>query len=517
VGGERRRPELGPTLVLIAEALVHRVLDELPVATLDSYVRIGGGLGLDAARRLGPEATIDEIVVSGVRGRGGGGFPTGAKWRTVAANRAATEPTTVVVNAAEGEPGSFKDRELLLRNPYRTLEGALVAAVAVGADRVIVGMKRSFSDVAVRVRTAIAELAAAGWTDGATIEVFEGPGEYLLGEETALLECIDGRYPFPRVTPPYRRGIDENVAEEESGSAAQVELAGPTGESVAPPCLVNNVETLAHCALILAKGAVWFRSIGTADSPGTAVCTVTGDTVRAGVGEVAMGTPLAAVLDAIGGGVREGRHVKAVMQGVAAALIPGTRLDTLVSWEGMSAIGSGLGSAAFIVFDDAAPMAAVAASASRFLAVESCGQCTPCKRDGLAIADALDRIDRSEDLDRNVESDLRTITDNLQTITSGARCSLATQHQVLIGSVLDCFGDELHAHGTHGPGDSGDPRVAPITSLAVDRVTYDANASHKQPDWTFDETWSGKFPADLLAQQVVAETPVAATEAGDHS
>ncbi len=490
--------------------LVHRVLDELPLATLDAYRRVGGGRGLDAARRLGPGATIDEIAASGVRGRGGGGFPTGTKWRTVAANRAETEPTTVVVNAAEGEPGSFKDRELLLRNPYRTLEGALIAALAVGADRVIVGMKRSFSDVAIRVRTAIAELEAAGWTDGATIEVFEGPGEYLLGEETALLECIDGRYPFPRIAPPYRRGIDEILLEEQSGSAAEVELAGPTRESVAAPSLVNNVETLAHCALILAEGAVWFRSIGTPDSPGTAVCTVSGDTMRAGVGEVAMGTPLAAVVDLIGGGIREGRRVKAVMQGVAAALIPGDQLGALVSWEGMSAVGSGLGSAAFIVFDDATPIVAVAATASRFLAVESCGQCTACKRDGLAIADALDRIHRSDNRDRNIESDLQTVTDNLQTITSGARCSLATQHQVLIGSVLDCFGAEMRAHDPRGADNAPTAWIAPIGALTADGVVYDSDALRKQPDWSFDETWSGKFPADLLTQHVAEEVPAPA-------
>ncbi len=494
---------------LHTETLVYRVLDEIPVPSLDAYVRIGGGLGLDAARRLGPEATIDEVVVSGVRGRGGGGFPTGTKWRTVAANRAATEPTTVVVNAAEGEPGSFKDRELLLRNPYRTLEGALIAALAVGADRIVVGMKRSFGKVAVRVRTAIAELEAAGWAAGVTLEVFEGPGEYLLGEETALLECIDGRHPFPRVTPPYRRGIDENMPEE-SGSVARVELAGPTGESVAPPCLVDNVETLAHCALILAKGAVWFRSIGTDDSPGTAVCTVTGDTMHAGVGEVAMGTTLAAVIDAIGGGVREGRHVKAVMQGVASALIPGSRLDVLVSWEGMSEIGSGLGSAAFIVLDDTAPMATVAARASRFLAVESCGQCTPCKDDGLAVADALARIDRSEDLDRDVESDLRMIAANLQTMTSGARCSLAMQHQAVIGSVLDCFEDEVLSHGTPGAGALEGPWVAPITSLADGRVTYDTDSARKNPDWTFDHAWSGKSPAALLTQPAAEPAPASA-------
>jgi NADH-quinone oxidoreductase subunit F len=263
-----------------------------------------------------------------------------------------------------------------------------VAASAVGADRVIVGMKKSFTDVARCVRSAIDELDAAGWTSFASIKVFEGPGECLLGEETALLESIDGRHPFPRVTPPYRRGVNESrlrgqMGHSESGSAAQVELAGPTRDALGSRCLVNNVETLAHCALTLANGAAWFRQLGTVDSPGTAVCTVSGQTMRAGVGEVSMGTPLIAVIDAVGAGARDGRHTRAVMQGVAAALITEDLLDTPVSWEGMKAAGSGLGSAAFMVYDEDSSMAAIATSASRFLAVESCGQCLHCKRDGL--------------------------------------------------------------------------------------------------------------------------------------
>ena len=183
-----------------SRTLVHRVSGpSVGPNAARAYLDIGGGRALASARRLGPAATIDEVLAAGVRGRGGGGFPTGQKWSTVAANRSAAHPSTVVVNASEGEPGSFKDRELLLRNPYRTLEGALVAASAIGADRVIVGMKKSFTDVATRVRCAIEELDDAGWTSFATITVFEGPSEYLLGEETALLESIDGRHPFPRV------------------------------------------------------------------------------------------------------------------------------------------------------------------------------------------------------------------------------------------------------------------------------------------------------------------------------
>ena len=485
------------------------MLDAAAIPTLRAYVEIGGGRALAAALRLGPAASINEIIAAGVRGRGGGGFPTGQKWTTVAANRSAQYASTVVVNASEGEPGSFKDRELLLRNPYRTLEGALVAASAIGANRVIVGMKRSFTDVAIRVRCAIDELDAAGWTSEATIEVFEGPGEYLLGEETALLESIDGRHPFPRVAPPYRRGLRETSDvrhQPESGSAARVELAGPTPESRGTPCLVNNVETLAHCALILANGAAWFRQLGTVDSPGTVVCTVSGRTMRAGVGEVPMGTPLAAVIRAVGGGARDGRHVRAVMQGVAAALITEDRIDTPVSWEGMQAAGSGLGSAAFVVYDEDSSMAAIAASVSRFLAVESCGQCLHCKCDGLTIANALERLGRSNAR----KNDLETIAENLITITDGARCSLASQQQIVVGSILRHFEAELRAVPGGQPAGVETVPVAPIVGIQNGRALLDTAAIHKQPDWTFEDNWSGKFPAERFTRSEPHDAPKAA-------
>jgi NADH-quinone oxidoreductase subunit F len=362
-------------------------------------------------------------------------------------------------------------------------------------------MKKSFTEVAIRVRSAIDELDAAGWTTFATIEVFEGPSEYLLGEETALLESIDGRHPFPRVAPPYRRGVNEtrydrHEGRSESGSAAQVELAGPTRDALGPPCLVNNVETLAHCALILANGAAWFRQLGTVDSPGTVVCTVSGHTVRAGVGEVPMGTPLIAVIHAVGGGARNGRHVRAVMQGVAAALITADLLDTPVSWEGMKAAGSGLGSAAFMVCDEDSSMAAIAASASRFLAVESCGQCLHCKRDGLTIANALERLRGSE----GQQSDVDTIAENLITITDGARCSLATQQQVVVGSILQHFAVELRTPiGDMHAGIETLP-IAPIIDIRGGRAVLDGTAARKQPDWSFEDNWSGKFPAERFTR-----------------
>ncbi|HEX5096127.1 MAG TPA: NADH-ubiquinone oxidoreductase-F iron-sulfur binding region domain-containing protein [Acidimicrobiia bacterium] len=478
-------------------ASVRRVLDTDPVLHLQQYLASGGGAGLRRARDLGADATIAEVVAAGVRGRGGAGFPTGVKWQTVAANVSPLEPTTVVVNAAEGEPGSFKDRALIARNPYRVLEGALIAAYAVGADEVIVGMKRTFEAHIARMNDAIDEVLNADLAPGISIAIFEGPPEYLLGEETGLLESIDGRMPFPRIAPPYRRGADEIVehrsdVDDESASAAHVEMAGPSDEALAPPTLVDNVETLAHVALVLEHGADWFRELGTDQSPGTFVCTVSGDVRHAGVGEFPMGTPLREVIETLGGGSREERTIKAVLQGVSAPVLTADDLDTPLSWEGMVAAGSGLGAAAFIVFDDLADMAAVAAGVARFLAVESCGQCTPCKLDGITIADALDTIRRSEGTAHEAE----IVAERLVTVADSARCSLATQHQVLVQSIVDRFASEFDAH-LHG-GATSRFEIAPLVDLVDGNAVTDPNQATKQPDWSHDEIWSGKSPADAL-------------------
>lgn len=469
-----------------------RTLDPEPVTTLDAYLRGGGGRGREAAARLGPAAVVEDMEASGLRGRGGAGFPTGRKWRTVLENASPDLPATVVVNAAEGEPGSFKDRLILRRNPYRVLEGALVAATTVGADRVVVAMKASFSRERERVGTAIDEVVAAGWADGVDVGIVEGPSEYLYGEETALLEVIDGRGPFPRLTPPFRRGVDEVSPQEPTRSAAPMQLAGPEDATVAPPTLVNNVETMANVAGILAEGPDWFRSLGTDASPGTIVCTVTGRTRRHGVGEFAMGTPLAEVIDVLGGGPLAGRRVIALMSGVANALVPGSLLATPASYEAMQEIGSGLGAAGFIVYDDTVDPAAVAHGVSRFLAVESCGQCTPCKHDGLALADLLDRIRRSE----CDEHDVAAVEDRLATVADEARCFLAHQHQQVVQSVLRLFPDAVRAHAAPGAPPSHMELVAPITDIEGDVATLDERHLRKQPDWTYDEVDSGQSPAD---------------------
>ena len=476
-------------------APVTRVLPDAPVDSLDDYRSAGGGRGLEAARTMGAAAVVEEVDASGLRGRGGAGFPTGAKWRTVVEYGTAFGPATVVVNGAEGEPGSFKDRLLMRRSPYAVLEGALIAAYAVGADRVFVAVKSSFEPEQERFAAAIAELDAAGWTEGVALSVVPGPSEYLFGEETGLLEVLDGRPPFPRLAPPFRHGVNEVTSE--PGEPAGTRMAQP-GDAGAAPTLANNVETLANVPLILAEGPAAFRDVGTDASPGTIVCTVSGATARAGVAEFALGTPLAEIIDTVGGGRGIGRTYAFALSGVANALIPAAQFDTPATYEDLAALGSGLGAAGFLVFDDDTDPAAVAAGVSRFLAIESCGQCTPCKHDGLAIATLLHRVCGGTATD----TDLDEIADRVTTVADEARCALARQHQAVIESVLRLYPDVLRRHLDPGAPAVTPELIVPIVDLTDDgHVLLDESHVGKQPDWTFDDVDSGKVPAERLAEQ----------------
>jgi NADH-quinone oxidoreductase subunit F len=475
-------------------AFTPRVLPTSPVRDLADYEQSGGGRGLEAAVRLGPAGIVEEITASGLRGRGGAGFPTGRKWAAVSGNVSPVEPTTVVVNAAEGEPGSFKDRAIVRADPYQVLEGALIAAFTVTADTVIVAVKETFTSEISRLRRAIDEIHAAGWATDVDISIFEGPPEYLYGEETALLEAIDGRGPFPRVSPPYRHGAEE-LGDEPASSAAQVEMASPGELTDAPPTLVNNVETLANVPGILARGADWFRSVGTEESPGTIVCTVSGRTPRHGVAEVPMGTPLREVVEMIGGGALPGcRHV-AAMSGVANPLVHADRFDAPVSYEAMNAIGTGLGTGGFIVFDDTTDFVAVAAGVSRFLGVESCGQCVPCKRDGLELAALLERMctDQANDVE------LADVDKRLGTVADSARCNLALQHQLVVESIRRLFPGEARAVGD---AERVEPElIAAIVEIEDGRAELDEGQRAKQPDWSHDAVDSGKWPATRFTQR----------------
>jgi NADH-quinone oxidoreductase subunit F len=407
------------------------------VTVLDEYLATDdGGLGLARALELGPEATIDLVLRSGLRGRGGAGFPTGRKWQSVVAGGAGRR--FAVCNAAEGEPATFKDRALLRENPYQLLEGLLIAAFAVGADAVYVALKERFAVERERVTRAAAEMQDAGICRDCEITVVAGPDDYLYGEEKALLEVIEGRAPLPRLFPPYEHGLfATDIVTGWEGGAARTPAA-PT--AVANPTLVNNVETLSNVPHVLAQGAEWFRSRGTAASPGTVVCTIVGDVVAPDVGEVDLGTRLGDVIDAVGSGLPQGRVVKAVLPGVAAPVV--TDLDVPLSYEGFEDAGSAMGAGGYLVIDDTACMVRVALEASRFLASESCGQCPPCKLGSTEITSRLERLESGT----GTEADVDTIEHWLGRVSDGNRCYLAVQERLVVGSIMSQFADEVQQH-----------------------------------------------------------------------
>ena len=493
------------------DVTVNRVLPASPYQSLADYVAAGGGAGLTAALAVAPDVVIGELEASGLRGRGGAGFPTGVKWRTVASYASPLASTTVVVNAAEGEPGTFKDRAIIDANPYAVLEGALIAAHAVGATTIVVATKARFTAQVARLRAAVTELREAGLVEGIELRLVEGPAEYLFGEETALLEVIDGRAPFPRIAPPFRRGVDEVPVTESdpigaSGLSAPVQMAETDAGSDAPPTLVDNVETMANVPAIIARGADWFRSLGTPSSPGTLVCTVTGAVRRPGVGEVPMGTSLRDVIDTIGGGLVPDRSLRAVLVGVSSAVITPDKLDTALTYEAMAAIGSGLGSGGYVVVGDDASPVGIAAGISRFLAVESCGQCTPCKQDGGEIATLLDDLAKGT----GQGDHLARIDNRLATVADGARCSLGRQHQTVVTSVIAAFRSDFEAR----QGATAEPvdvlLMAELVALDDGGAHLDESFAGKQPDWTYDAEDSGKTPVERLTDHR-ADEPVIGT------
>lgn len=455
------------------------LLPTSPVASLEEHLATDvGGVGVATAQRLGPRATIDAVSAAGLRGRGGGGFPTGRKWAGIA-EQAGTR-RYLVCNGAEGEPGTFKDRALLRANPYQVVEGMMVAAFAIGAEEAFLCLKAGFEREIAAATRAVQELQAAGIGTGCTISIVAGPDEYLFGEEKAMLEVIEGKPPLPRWFPPYEHGLF--AASPQGGWEAGPHGAHRRGDEP-NPTLVNNVETLANVPHILARGADWFRSVGTAESPGTIVATVVGDVVAPDVGEVELGSPLGAVIDAVGSGVAPGRTVKAVFSGVANPVVTAAQLDTPVSYEGFAAIGSGMGAAGFIVHDDTACMVDAAYRFSRFLYVESCGQCPPCKMGSGEITARLERIETGAGDDR----DLGVIAHWLERVTDGSRCYLAAEEQRVVSSVLRAFPEEfaehLERHACPRPARRPMPK---LLDLEGGTATYDDSFWRKRPDWTYE-------------------------------
>lgn len=329
---------------------------------LETYRARGGYAGLERALRMPPADVIALVQESGLRGRGGGAFPTGDKWRAAAAGQA---PRYIVANGGEGEPGSIKDRWLMERYPHRILEGLITGAYAVGAQRAYVYLNSDLREAVAAMEQALQEAKGAGyWGQDVLgsgfdleIQVCLAPARYVAGEETAVLEVLEGRAPRPRMKPPYPTAF------------------GLFGH----PTAVNNVETLAHLPAILREGAEWFRRQGTAGSSGTALFTLSGDVCRPGVYELPLGTPLRHLIEQCGGGMKNGSALQAVLPGgFASAPLSPDHIDVPLDYDSVRQAGSTLGCAAVIALSEATDIVQFSCLVLEFFARESCRQCPPC-------------------------------------------------------------------------------------------------------------------------------------------
>jgi NADH-quinone oxidoreductase subunit F len=445
--------------------------DEEPVHTLEHYRSKGGFQALKKALEMSPGEIIDLVKRSGLRGRGGAGFPAGIKWDGVSKKEIDIlgRPATryLVCNFAEGEPGTYKDRYLMSRNPYYLIEGMAIASHAIGAPTAVICIKEIFHkeiDILTRV---LEECYGASYLGenilgsgkNIVIELATGPDSYLLGEDRALLEVIEGKPAWPRW---------KGIIPVEYGLHGQ-------------PTCVNNVETLSHVPHIIQNGPDWFRSIGTPDTPGTTIITLTGDVEQPGMYEVPMGTSLKSVIYDMGGGPKLGRRIQAVFSGPTNAVIPASKIDTPLDFGSMRKIPSGLGSGGFIVYDDTACMVEVAEVFARFLWVESCGQCPACKLGTGRITEALEELGAGT----GSSATLATLHRQLLTVGSGNRCFLPVEAQQVVGSILRAFPEDVVAHLE---GRCPSPREIPlpkIVDLHDGIVVYDEHQAFKRPDWTY--------------------------------
>jgi NADH-quinone oxidoreductase subunit F len=439
------------------------LLPETPHASYAAYLKAAGSKLPSTA----PEAALKEVERSGLRGRGGAGFPTGTKWRTIREHPCKTR--SVVCNAAEGEPGTFKDRFLIRRNPYAVIEGLALAARVVGTSAIYIGIKRSFTREIARLFEALAEMKKAGALDGLEVKLVEGPEEYLFGEEKALLRVIEGEGPLPREAhaPPYERGL----------------FAKPDSPN---PALVNNAETFAHVAGILRKGADAFRRVGTADTPGTILATLSGDVARPGVYEVPAGLTVRELLYRVGDGPRDGRSFQAVLAGISAGVITPDKFETHCDFGSLRMIGSGLGSAGFIVIDDQTSLPRVAQAVARFLYVESCNQCTACKHGLRAASTALDEL---FDPKAGGPASLEKALYGARSAPQANRCYLPVQGSLILPNLMGRFKDAFDALAKR-PGSRAAKWDLP-TLVDFDEASRtfvsDARQPRKKPDWTYDE------------------------------
>jgi NADH-quinone oxidoreductase subunit F len=400
---------------------------------LETYRSEGGYAALTRVlqEKIPPEHIIDEVKKSGLRGRGGAGFPTGVKWGFI--NRTAPGPRYLVCNSDEGEPGTCKDRDILRYNPHALVEGMVIAGYAIGAAAGYNYIRGEFWEPYERFEAALAEARAAGFLgrdilgSGFDFDIHThlGAGAYICGEETALLNSIEGRKGQPRYKPPF---------------PAQYGLYGR-------PTIINNTESLASVPEILRRGGDWFRELGVPNSGGPKLFSVSGNVNRPGNFEVPLGTPFATLLE-MAGGVRGGRRLKAVIPGGSSApVIPGEQMmDLTMDYDAIAKAGSMLGSGAVIVMDDTNCMVRVLDRISYFYYEESCGQCTPCREGTGWMHRVIHRIEtgkgRPEDLD--------LLDDVAAKIQGRTICALGDAAAMPVASFIKHFRDEFAYHIEHG-------------------------------------------------------------------
>jgi bidirectional [NiFe] hydrogenase diaphorase subunit len=391
---------------------------------IEDYIAHDGYQGLlYALTEMTPAEVVDEIEISGLRGRGGGGYPTGLKWTTVA--KSVSDQKYVICNADEGDPGAFMDRSVLESDPHRVLEGMAIAGYAVGADKGYIYVRGEYPLAVARLNVAIRQARRLNLLGSDIcntpfrfhVEIRLGAGAFVCGEETALIASIEGKRGQPRPRPPY---------------PAEYGLFGE-------PTLINNVETFANVAPIIRKGGEWYASIGTKTSKGTKVFALAGDIVNTGLIEVPMGIKLREIIENIGGGVPGGGHPKAVQTGgPSGGCIPAGHLDTAVDYESLRDLGSIMGSGGMIVMDDKANMVDVAQYFMEFCMTESCGRCVPCRVGTVHMHNLLDKIDRGE----GTVKDLALLEELCEMVRETSLCGLGQTAPNPVVSTLRYFRHE---------------------------------------------------------------------------
>ena len=411
--------------------LLFKDIDTPGLTSIDTYRR-GGGYETPALvlGKKSPDECIEIVKASGLRGRGGAGFPTGLKWSFVP--RGSPKPKYLVCNADESEPGTFKDRELMEKNPHLLIEGMLLSAYAFGAHVGYLYLRGEFAYIQRILERAIGEARAAGLLgddvlgSGFKFEIHThlGAGAYICGEETALLSSLEGYRGQPRLKPPF-----------------------PAVEGLyASPTVVNNVETLMNVPCILRHGASWFRQWGTEKSPGTKILSVSGPVKRPGNYEVAMGLPLRALIDELCGGMRDGLQVKAVIPGGSSVPpLPASLLDTGLDYESMNAAGTFIGSGGVIVIDDRTCLVDTLWNITRFYEHESCGKCTPCREGTYWMSEVLERLEHGQGRERDIDL-LNDVADN---INGKSFCALGDAAAMPVMGFIKHFRDEFEHHVTH--------------------------------------------------------------------